>query len=233
MSNGESGQVRVILVDDHPIVRTGLRLVIEQGGRLQVVGEGQTGRDAVRLTAEFRPDVVVMDISMPELNGLEATRLIKASHPSTRVLIVSTHVDAEYVLGALEAGADGYLLKHCHPRDLCLGIASVHAGERVVDPSLLSVLINGAVHRPAKSDEEPLSQRECHVLQLLAEGGTSKEIAATLGLKPKTVENHRARILDKLGVANSTAAVRIALGRGLVTSSGGNGMRVPSGTSNR
>ena len=114
-----------------------------------------------------------------------------------------------------------------------MGIASVHAGERVVDPSLLSVLINGAVHRPAKSDEEPLSQRECHVLQLLAEGGTSKEIAATLGLKPKTVENHRARILDKLGVANSTAAVRIALGRGLVTSSGGNGMRVPSGTTNR
>ena len=225
MNSAELDQVRVLLIDDHPVVRTGLRYVIEQGGRLLVVGEGKTGRDAVRLAGELRPDVVVMDISMPEMNGLEATRLIKASNPEMRVLIVSTHVDAEYVLGALEAGADGYLLKHCHPRDLYTGIVRVHGGERVIDPSLVSGLITAAVQRSAPPAGEALSEREREVLQLLAEGGTSKEIAVALGLKPKTVENHRARILDKLGVANSAAAVRVALSRGLVSVGNGPGVR--------
>jgi len=224
MNSAETDQVRVLLIDDHPIVRAGLRHVIEQGGRLLVVGEGKTGRDAVRLAGELRPDVVVMDISMPEMNGIEATRLIKASNPDTRVLIVSTHVDSEYVLGALDVGADGYLLKYCHPRDLYTGIVRVHAGERVIDPSLMPGLIAQAVHRSPPAGET-LSEREREVLQLLAEGSTSKEIAVALGLKAKTVENHRARILDKLGVTNSAAAVRMALSRGLVSAGSSSGSR--------
>jgi len=225
MNSTELDQVRVLLIDDHPVVRTGLRYVIEQGGRLLVVGEGKTGRDAVRLVGELGPDVVVMDISMPEMNGLEATRLIKASNPETRGLIVSTHTDSEYVLSALDVGADGYLLKYCHPRDLYTGIVRVDSGERVIDQSLMPGLVAQAVHRSTPSTEVALSEREREVLQLLAEGSTSKEIAVTLGLKAKTVENHRARILDKLGVTNSAAAVRVALSRGFVSVGNDSGIR--------
>jgi DNA-binding NarL/FixJ family response regulator len=210
-------RVRVLLVDDHPIVRSGLRLVIEQDERLLIVGEGESGQDAIRLARDTHPDVIVMDISMPEMNGLEATRLAKDVLPGVRVLIVSTHSDDEYVMGALMAGADGYLLKQCHPRDLCAGIHRVHAGERVVHHSLVHALIGQAIHRATEPPRDALSERERGVLQLLAEGSTSKEIALALGLRPKTVENHRARILDKLGVANSVAAVRTALSQGLVS----------------
>jgi two-component system response regulator NreC len=214
-------QVRVLLVDDHPIVRGGLRLAIEQDDRLLIVGEGESGRDAVRLTGVLQPDVIVMDISMPEMNGIDATRLVKETNPQARVLIVSTHSDDEYVMGALAAGADGYLLKLCHPRDLCSGILRIHSGERVIHHSLVHALIGQAVNRTKEPQREALSEREREVLQLLAEGETSKEIARALGLKPKTVENHRARILDKLGVVNSAAAVRAALSQGLVTTSNG------------
>lgn len=217
MTSSGLDQVRVLLVDDHPIVRSGLRLVIEQDERLLIVGEGESGRDAIRLASDTRPDVIVMDISMPEMNGLDATRLVKDILPSVRILIVSTHSEDEYVMGALMAGADGYLLKQCHPRDLCAGILRVHAGERVIHQSLVQALIGQAIYRTTEPPRDALSEREREVLQILAEGATSKEIALALGLKPKTVENHRARILDKLGVVNSAAAVRVALSQGLVT----------------
>lgn len=215
MVSARMNPVRVLLVDDHPVVRAGLRYVLEQGYRLVVIGESESGRDAIRLTGELRPDVVFMDITMPDMSGIEATREIKARFPEARVLIVSTHSDDEYVLGALEAGADGYLLKRCHPQELRAGVLQVHAGERVIHQSVVHALISRAV-RPAQPSREALSEREREVLQLLAEGATSKEIAAMLGLRPKTVENHRARILDKLGAANSAAAVRTALAEGLV-----------------
>jgi DNA-binding NarL/FixJ family response regulator len=162
---------------------------------------------------------------MPNGGGLEATRAIKERQPETRILIVTTHSDQEYVLGALEAGADGYLLKQCQPHELRSGVLRVNAGERVVHHALVPTLIAKAVNRGAMPARETLSEREREVLQLLAEGATSKEIAAALGLKPKTVENHRARILDKLGVANSAAAVRTALAHGLVTLDGGHRTR--------
>ncbi len=224
MMESRSGQVRVVLVDDHPIVRGGLRGVIEQDDRLLVVGEGGSGHDAVRLAGEARPDVIVMDISMPEMNGLDATRLINEHHPDVRILIVSTHSEDEYVIGALGAGADGYLLKQCHPRDLCAGILRIHAGERVIHQSLVHALIGQAINRTSAPTRDVLSEREREVLQLLAEGETSKEIALALGLKPKTVENHRAHILDKLGVVNSAAAVRVAFSQGLVTTANTRGM---------
>jgi DNA-binding NarL/FixJ family response regulator len=218
MTIGQSGHITVLLIDDHPIVRTGFRIVLEEGDQLKVIGEGETGLDAVRLAERLRPDVIFMDISMPDMDGLEATRRIKAQNPAARILIVSAHSDEEYVLGALEAGASGYLLKRCPPHELRGAVSRIHAGERVLHHSLVQTLIAKAVNRPAPAVKDSLSEREREVLQLLAEGATSKEIAMALGLKPKTVENHRARILDKLGVTNSAAAVRAAVAAGLVGS---------------
>ncbi len=222
MSSPASSRVRVLLVDDHPVVLAGLRHILEHGAQLVMIGESESGRNAIRLTGELRPDVVLMDISMPDMNGIEVTREIKARFPDARVLVVSAHSDAEYVTGALEAGADGYLLKRCQPQELRAGISQVHAGERVIHQSLVHILVRRvAGSTPAR---ETLSEREREVLQRMTEGATSKEIAVQLGLRPKTVENHRARILDKLGAANSAAAVHTALAEGLVAPVGsGNG----------
>jgi DNA-binding NarL/FixJ family response regulator len=217
MVNVRSGQVRVLLVDDHPVVRTGLRIVLEQDGTIAVIGEAERGREAAYLALQLKPDIVLMDINLPDINGMEATKLIKASNPSIRVLVVSLHKEPEHVIGMLEAGADGYLVKQCQPDELRGGVLQAHAGERVLHQSVLHAVIAKAVNGPAVITEEALSQREREVLQLLAEGATSKEIALALGLRPKTVENHRSRILDKLGVSNSAAAVRAAAARGFIT----------------
>ena len=210
------GQIRVLLVDDHAVVRLGLRLVLGQEPRLLVVGEAATGREALRLAQETAPDVAVVDLNLPDVGGLQVTQAIKQSWPHVRVLVVSAFADPEHVLGLLDAGADGYLLKGCRPDELCDGVLRVHAGERVVHQTLLGALIARATARATMPAPEPLSEREREVLGWLADGATSKEIAAALGLRPKTVENHRARILDKLGVVNSAAAVRAALAQGLV-----------------
>jgi two-component system, NarL family, response regulator NreC len=207
--------VGVLLVDDHPIVRAGVRFMLESEDRFTVLGEATTGREAIRLAIELRPDVVVMDVSLPELGGLEATRAIKEHDPSIRVLIVTMHSEEEYVLGMLDAGADGYLLKQGPSEELKNGILRVFAGERVLHQAALQALVARAV-RPLAPPVEALSGREHEILVLLADGATSKEIAVVLGLAPKTVENHRARILDKLGVVNSAAAVRAAVARGLI-----------------
>jgi DNA-binding NarL/FixJ family response regulator len=217
MSNARNGQVRVLLVDDHPVVRTGMRIVLEQDGTIAVIGEAERGREAAYLALDLKPDIVLMDINLPDINGMEATKLIKASNPAIRVLVVSLHKEPEHVIGMLEAGADGYLVKQCQPEELRGGVLQAHAGERVLHQSVLHAVIAKAVHGPAVITEEALSHREREVLQLLAEGATSKEIAVALGLRPKTVENHRSRILDKLGVSNSAAAVRAAAARGFIT----------------
>ena len=217
MTTSRDGQVRVLLVDDHPVVRTGMRFVLEQDGRIAVIGEADRGREAVYLALELRPDIVLMDINLPDISGLDATKLIKEGNSGIRVLVVSLHKEPEYVIGMLEAGADGYLVKQCEPDELRGGVLHAHAGERVLHQSVLHAVIAKAVHGPVAATEEALSQREREVLQLLAEGATSKEIAVVLGLRPKTVENHRSRILDKLGVSNSAAAVRAAAARGFIS----------------
>ncbi len=213
--------VRVLLIDDHPIVRAGLRLVIEQDDRLRVVGESGRGSEVMRLVAELSPDIVVMDLNLIDSSGLQATRLVKQLFPAVRVMVVSTHRDDEYVLGAFDAGADGYLLKDSPPEELRDALLKVIAGERVIHPALIPALILKATRHAAAQPIEALSAREREVLELLAEGGTSKEIAVNLGLRPKTVENHRSRILDKLGAVNSAAAVRVAVAQGLIAAAGG------------
>ena len=220
MNEGAAGQVAVLLVDDHPVVRAGLRFLLEQDGRIRVVGEAATGREAVRLAAELRPDVTLMDLSLPDVGGLEATRAIKERDPAARVLIVSMHGDGEHVLGMLDAGIDGYLLKQSPPAELRDGVLRVHAGERVLHPRVVDALVARATGRSAAPPVEALTEREREVLGLLAEGATSKEIAAALGLAAKTVENHRSRILDKLGAVNSAVAVRTALAHGLLAGPG-------------
>jgi two-component system response regulator DegU len=220
MSQARHGQVRVLLVDDHPVVRAGMRYVLELDGRISVIGEAGRGREAAYLASELKPDIVLMDINLPDISGLEATKLIKASNSEIRVLVVSLHKEPEYVIGMLEAGADGYLVKQCDPDELRGGVLQAHAGERVLHQSILHAVITKAIHGPAVVTEEALSQRESEVLQLLSEGATSKEIAVVLGLRPKTVENHRSRILDKLGVSNSAAAVRAAVARGFLPEAG-------------
>jgi DNA-binding NarL/FixJ family response regulator len=214
------GQIRVILVDDHPILRTGIRFVLEQDRRVRVIGESSTARDAIRLADDTKPDVVMMDINLPDLSGIDATRQIKAANPGIRVLVLSLHKEPDHVLGMLEAGADGYMVKHCDPAELRGAVLRVNAGERVLHGSVVHAVINRAVHGASTSTAAALSHRECQILQLLAEGATSKEIAYALGLQPKTVENHRSRILDKLDVVNSAAAVRVALAKGLITNPG-------------
>lgn len=149
------------------------------------------------------------------MTGLEVTRIIKERYPEIHILMVSTYTDDEYVLGALEAGADGYLVKQCAVEELRSGILRVHAGERVLHASVMQAVISKATRRLA-APSESLSRRELEILGLLADGGTSKEIAVQLGLSPKTVENYRARILDKLDVANSAAAIHTAIARGII-----------------
>jgi DNA-binding NarL/FixJ family response regulator len=220
MTMSQTTPIRVLLVDDHPVVRGGLRLVLTAGDAVAVVGEAETGREAIRLAGELAPDVAVVDLGLPDISGLDVTRAIRAGLPSTRILIVTMYDEEEYILGVLEAGADGYLLKQSPGDELRSAVVRIHAGERVLHPRALQALIARATSRPAPP-VEALSEREREVLQLLADGGTSKEIAVALGLRPKTIENHRARILDKLGAANSAAAVRAAVARGLIRSSSG------------
>jgi DNA-binding NarL/FixJ family response regulator len=215
MTAVEASPVRVLLVDDHPVVRAGLRLLLAAGEELAVIGEAETGREGVRMAAELMPDVAVVDLGLPDISGLDVTRAIRASLPTIRILIVTMYDEEEYVLGVLEAGADGYLLKQSPGEELRNAVLRIHAGERVLHPRALRALIARATNR-AEPPVEALSEREREVLQLLADGSTSKEIAAALGLRPKTIENHRARILDKLGASNSAAAVRAAAARGLI-----------------
>jgi two-component system response regulator NreC len=220
MTGSTTTPVRVLLVDDHPIIRDGLRLVLTGSEKIDVVGEADSGREGIRLANELMPDVAVVDLGLPDISGLDVTRALRASLKNLRILIVTMYDEDEYVLGVLEAGADGYLLKQSPGEDLRNAVLRIHAGERVLHPRALQALITRATSRN-ETPTEALSDRECEVLQLLADGGTSKEIAAVLGLRPKTIENHRARILDKLGVSNSAAAVRTAVARGLIRSATG------------
>jgi two-component system response regulator NreC len=210
--------VSVLLVDAHPVFRVGLRAAIAPDQRLQVVGEASDGRTAVRLAEERAPDVVVIELDLADGSSLSAIRAIKADAPRCRVLVVAARSDPGSIVGALEAGADGYLPKSCPPEDLRSAVLMIHAGDRVLDRVAISALVDRAAgRREIPSSAEELSLREREVLGRLASGATSKEIAAELGLRPKTVENHRARILDKLGAVNSAAAVRVAASAGLIS----------------
>ncbi len=209
---------RVLLADDHKILRQGLRTLLEQEKAIQVVGEADNGRSSVKLTGELAPDVVIMDVAMPDLNGIDATRRITEAEPRTRVLALSMHSDGRYVKGMLQAGARGYILKDCAAEELTHAIRSVMAGQVYVSPGVTGAIVNDYVRQLSAADgPATLTRREREVLQLLAEGGSTANIAAGLHLSVKTIETHRKRIMDKLGLHSIAELTKYAIREGITS----------------
>jgi DNA-binding NarL/FixJ family response regulator len=214
------GELRVLLGDDHTVLRQGLRKILEERRDWRVVAEAGNGRDAVREALALTPDVAVLDIGMPLLNGIEATRQIARRAPSVRVLILSMHSDQAYVTQAVQAGARGYLLKESAAAELIEAIAAVAAGKSFFSPAVAQVVFDDYVRslteKGITDPYESLSEREREVLQLVAEGRSSKDIAELLSISPATVETHRARVLQKLQLHNTVEVVRYATRRGII-----------------
>ena len=219
---------RILLVDDHLLVRAGLRTLLEQMPGTEVVGEASNGREALDLIKAAPPDVVLMDITMAEMNGLVATAQIRHDFPQVRILMLSMHATKEYVTQALQAGASGYLLKDAAPTELELAIRSVMRGEKYLSPAVSTHVIADYLQRTtgsttsradtAISSTTPLTLRQREILQLIAEGNTTKEIAAKLTLSVKTVETHRTQLMERLDIHDIAGLVRYAIRIGLVTS---------------
>lgn len=220
MTETSATPLRVILAEDHTIVREGLRALLATRDDIEVVAEVGNGRAAVEATAQLRPDVIVMDLGMPELNGVDATAQIRAQTPSTQVLILSMHSSEEYVRPALRAGAGGYLVKGSGLSDLVAAIQALARGEAFFSPAIAKILLSES-RRPEGARDTPagdgLTNREREVLKLVAEGKSSPEIAELLSLSVKTVEGHRSRIMAKLEAHNVVGLVRHAIRIGLVS----------------
>ena len=216
--------IKVLLADDHAVVRQGLRALLEAQSDIAIVGEAETGRQALRLTLELRPDVVIMDVAMPILNGLEAMRQILKATPATRVVILSSYSDDEYVYQATEAGAAGYLLKQTAATDLVRAIREAQQGNAFFSPAISKRLLDtcreiftkGAA---ARTRSERLTSRESEVLQLVAEGKANRQIAAELSISIKTVEKHRQDLMDKLNIHDVAGLTRFAISKGVIASS--------------
>ena len=209
---------RVLLADDHKILRQGLRTLLEREKDIQIVGEADNGRSSVKLTGELAPDVVIMDVAMPDLNGIDATRHITEAEPRTRVLALSMHSDGRYVKGMLQAGARGYILKDCAAEELTHAIRTVMAGQVYVSPGVTGAIVNDYVRQLSAADgPATLTRREREVLQLLAEGGSTANIAAGLHLSVKTIETHRKRIMDKLSLRSIAELTKYAIREGITT----------------
>ncbi len=210
--------IRVVIAEDHTLVREGTRRILEQSGDIQVMGEAADGEEAVQKVMELRPDVVLMDIAMPRLNGIEATRRIKALCPATAVLILTAYDDDPYIFALLEAGAAGYLMKSVRSDELVAAVRAVNAGESVLSPSVARKVLRrfGPSEGGGIGTEQGdiLSEREKQVLLLAARGLPNKAIAKEMALSPRTVQLHLAHIFDKLGVASRTEAVVACLRRG-------------------
>lgn len=213
--------IRVLLADDHTLVRAGIRALLDKLPDVQVVAEATDGRDALSLVKAHQPHLVLMDIAMPGLNGLEATRRMVKEFPNISVLILSMHVSEEYVWQALRAGAAGYLLKGAELAELALAIKAVARGETYLSPPISKQVIRDYVRRVGGEETllERLTPRQREILQLIAEGATTKAIAETLHLSVKTVETHRAQLMERLGIHDVAGLVRYAVKIGLVQTS--------------
>jgi DNA-binding NarL/FixJ family response regulator len=211
-------RVRVLVADDHTIVRQGLVKLLVESGECEVVAEAADGMEAVEKAQATRPEVAILDLSMPRLSGLEAVRRIREALPQTRVLVLTAHEEEEYVLPIVRAGASGYLIKDSAVTELLAAVRALHAGQGYFGPQAARVLAEQYRH-PERASGDPygdLSPREREVFHLVVDGKTTKEIARALGISVKTADNHRYRLMDKLGVHNTAELVRYAARHGLI-----------------
>jgi len=214
-----SEQIEVILADDHAVVRQGIRRFLEEARDISVVAEAEDGAEAIQLTGRHRPDVVVLDIRMPNVTGVEAARRIKEHFPDIRILALTAYDDDPYVFALLQAGADGYVLKTASADELVQAVRTVHRGESALSPQIASKVVRQATRgRPdgAADQVEPLTERELDVLRLVAKGMTNREVGRELGISHRTVQGHLASIYGKLNVSSRTEAVTEALRRGWI-----------------
>jgi two-component system response regulator NreC len=213
------GKIKVLVVDDHTILRQGIKALLDNQEGIEVIGEAKDGREALSIIEETLPDVILMDIAMPGLNGLEATRRIKKKFPRMKVLVLTMYTNEEYIFQILNAGANGYLVKETAFQDLISAIKAVYKNEAFMSPSISKKVINSYIKK-AQDDEaktcEVLTTREREILQLIAEGNSSKKIAELLFISPKTVETHRTHIMDKLNIHNRTGLIKYAIRKGMV-----------------
>jgi DNA-binding NarL/FixJ family response regulator len=214
-----TNKIRILVVDDHAIMRDGVRALLSLQDDIEIVGEAADGREALNRALELRPDVVLMDIAMPGLDGLEATRRIARKLPSAKVLVLTQHDNREYVLTAIKAGASGYVPKRALGSELVTAVHAVHRGDSFLYPSVATVLIDG--YRRGDKDLDAgfsgLTAREREILKLIAEGHTSREVGEILEISLKTVQGHRTRIMSKLDLHNRTELIKYAMRKDLVT----------------
>jgi DNA-binding NarL/FixJ family response regulator len=217
----ETGQLlRILIAEDHALVRAGLHALLSQDPEFEIVGEADNGRDAVRAVGELKPHVVLMDLSMPGMNGMEAILDIKHRHPGVRVVVLTLHKTEEFVLASLRAGADGYILKEATPRELRLAVHTVASGKTYLSQDVLGKVVSENPSRGSSAATsgvwDTLTQRERQVLKLVAEGKSNKDMAQFLFLSTKTVEKHRAKLMVKLNMRNTAALTAYAIQKGLV-----------------
>ena len=213
-------KIKILVVDDHAIVREGVRMILAKEGDLEVVGEAGDGQQALDLTERAQPDVVIMDISMPGMGGIEATQTIRAKHPEVQVLALTMHEDESYVFQLLRAGASGYVLKRAAAQDLVQAVRAAAKGEAFLYPSVARKVVEDYLRRVESGEErqryDGLTTREKEILTLIAQGLSNQQIAEKLFISIKTVQTHRAHILEKLGLHDRTELVRYAIRKGLI-----------------
>ncbi len=211
--------MKILVADDHTLVRAGLTSLIARLPEMEVVGEAADGRQALRMVRDLQPDMVLMDIAMPGLNGLEAAERIHGIHPQTKIIILSMHASEEYVAQALKAGASGYLLKDAATSELEMALKSVAAGQFYLSPAISRQVVDNYL-RGGPTGVELLTPRQREILQLIAEGKSTRDIAETLHLSVKTVETHRAQLMERLDIHDVAGLIRYALRKGLISADG-------------
>lgn len=221
LRQNQPNKITIMLADDHPLLRQALRNILEKQSDFEIVAEVDDGEQAVRLATELAPQVVIMDISMPRLSGLDAMRQIKVKCPDTAILVLTVHDDSEHILAILEAGAAGYLTKSVFGHEVIQAVRGVAAGETVLSPSVSRQVIRHALHHIVKpvplSAQEKITRRELEILRLAARGLSNKEIASSLELSPSTIKSYLAEIFSKLNVGSRTEAIISALRTGILT----------------
>lgn len=224
MQKVSAKKIKILVADDHPVVRKGLHSCLARQDRLKIVGEASDGDEALKKTRELSPDVVLMDISMPGMNGLEVTEVLRKDHPDVKVLVLSVHNNRDYIFRIIQAGAHGFISKEAPPDELLRAIESVYAGEPFFSPEIAKAALNQLVSSGGKKDPfAQLTSREREVLVLIAEGQSNKEIANKLGIGVRTIETHRERIMRRLDIHSVAGLTKFAIANGMISIDGGAG----------